>query len=168
MKFAFLQLLSILAVTAAVLALGSSLAPRWWGPIAASTMWPAAFICLAGALVAMVPLVWVALTLPRQIAMAALAGTAIRLLVTIVAAFIYQMSANVHTPSFTFWLMALYLPLLAVETVAAVILVQQTFGNGRGSPRDRSRNRPSHNDPNDTHSALAAHHPAVRCPCSAG
>ncbi len=123
---------------------------------------------MSGALVAMVPLAWAALARPEQVGMAALAGTAVRLLVTIPAAFAYQMSGVVHAPSFTYWLLVLYLPLMAVETAIAVALIQRTFGNGGGSRAGGMHEREAPGDRDDDPRARTTGGRTVRWPCLAG
>lgn len=125
MKLVFAYL-GLLVVTAAIVAaLGYRPTRDAWGESGIHSLWAANGICLAGALVAAVPVAWLASRKSPHTPQACLAGTVIRLLVSGGLAMGYQARANVHLRSFLIWLLGAYLALLAVETVFNVIVIRR-------------------------------------------
>ncbi len=97
-------------------------------------MWAIGGICLISAVVGALPLGIAAPRWPAQIGQAALAGTVVRLLLTMVLGGAYQVLAQPHLTAFLFWAVVLYLLLLAVETTFGVLAVRRYYH----PPRTRS------------------------------
>jgi len=135
MKLAAVNLAGLMAVAALAVGLGYGPTTQRWGPAGVTSMWAAAVICLSAAFAAALVVVIVALRRPAHVGMAALAATAIRLLLTMLLSVVYQVSADVHLPSLLAWLVILYLLLLGVEMVVSVLLVRARWRPPTGTGR---------------------------------
>jgi hypothetical protein len=133
-RYVLLQIVVLTAIVGLMLALGLPISVARWGAPGAASAWAAGAICLFAALVAAIPLTVVGLRWPQHLGNAALAGTTIRLVLTMTLGGLYQLLADVHLVSFLVWMLALYLALLAAETIMCVVLVRRTC---YGSPAGR-------------------------------
>lgn len=120
-------ILCLLASTATAYLIGYGPTMSRWGAEGIHSMNAVGTICLGAAILAFLPLVVVAIHRPLCIGQAALAGTVLRLLLTMVAGGIYQTVANPHMPSFLFWAVVFYCLLLAVETGFGLLLVKKYY-----------------------------------------
>ncbi|MBU0637251.1 MAG: hypothetical protein KKB50_00145 [Planctomycetes bacterium] len=125
MKIVAVQVGVLLAVVIVVVAIGYVPTQSAWGADGVASLRAATVICLTAALAATALLAAAVRWWPAYAGQAAFAGTTVRLLVTGVLAIAYQVLADVHVHSFLVWLLALYLPLMAVETVFGVLLVRR-------------------------------------------
>ncbi|MCP4593188.1 MAG: hypothetical protein GY842_20825 [bacterium] len=124
MKLVAVNLLALIGVVVAALALGYRPTEGRWGAEGLASMWAAAVICLAAGVASAVPVAVVGLSRPTYVGQAALAGTGIRLALTAFLALGYQSWTAVHLSSFLTWLLILYLLLLAAETIISVTIVR--------------------------------------------
>ncbi len=86
-----------------------------------------AVICLTTAVLAFLPIVFVAQRWPQQIGSAALAGTVLRLMLTMGAMVAYQIMARPQMESFLFWAVIFYLLVLLIDTTFGVIAIQRYY-----------------------------------------
>jgi hypothetical protein len=121
----FAILLALVVVATA--AIGYSPTQDRWGADGVDGMIAVAAICLGSALVALIPLAFVAPRYPDYIGQAALGATVIRLLLTMGALVAYQVLKQPHMASFLFWAPVFYLLLLAIETTFGVIMVKRHY-----------------------------------------
>lgn len=124
MKWIVLQIIAVAGLIAIAMWLGDAPTRARWGEDGAASMWTAAGICALASVAAIAPAAVAWLMAPKYLAQTVLAGTAIRILVTGGLALLYQAFTKAHLPSLLVWLLSLYLPLLAVETISNVMLVR--------------------------------------------
>lgn len=124
MKWIIIETLAVAVVIVTAIGLGQEPTRARWGAPGVASMWAATWMCVAASIAAVAPVVLIAAFVPKYLAQTVLAGTAIRILVTGGLALLYQMSVDEHLPSLLTWLLVLYLPLLAVETFANVMLIR--------------------------------------------
>jgi hypothetical protein len=125
MKYTLFQIAVLIAVVALIVAAGRGPAIRTWGPAGLASLHAAAVICLAGALLAAIPLGLAATYWPTYAPHVAFAGTAVRLLSSAALALAYQTYAQPALSSFLACLVAVYLLLLVVETGLIVYIVRR-------------------------------------------
>lgn len=116
----------ILAVASAA-AIGYAPTAARWGAEGVASMTAVGSICLVTALLAFAPIVIVAPRWPEQIGSAALAGTVLRLILTIAGMIGYQVLARPHFESFLFWAVIFYLLVLAIDTTFGVLAIQKYY-----------------------------------------
>jgi hypothetical protein len=126
-KLVSVCLVCLVAVVAGGMAIGSGPTAARWGDEGLRSMRAVGLICLASAVAGMIPLAAVAVRWPMHIGQAALAGTGLRLFLTILLGAAYQTLARPHLASFLFWAVAFYCALLVVETVFGVLVVRAFF-----------------------------------------
>jgi hypothetical protein len=124
--FIYCALTLILATTAAS-AIGYAPTQARWGADGVHSMLAVAAICLGVAVIGIVPMAIIAPRWPQHIGQAVLAGTAIRLLLTMGAIVAYQVAADPQLGPFLFWATVFYLMLLSTESVFGVIAVRRFF-----------------------------------------
>ncbi len=125
-------------ILAVAVGLGQGPTQSRWGDDGVRALWAIGGICLIAAVVGALPLGIVAPRWPTQIGQAVLAGTVVRLLLTMVLGGAYQVLAQPHMTAFLFWAVVLYLLLLAVETGFGVLAVRRYY------PPPRTRSEGSH------------------------
>lgn len=118
---------ALVAIVAAALVIGVGPTQSRWGEEGVRAMWAIGGICLISAVVGALPLGIVAPRWPAQIGQATLAGTVVRLLLTMLLGAAYQVLAQPHLTAFLFWAVVLYLLLLAVETAFGVLAVRRYY-----------------------------------------
>lgn len=119
----------LFAVTVGAALAGHGYTASRWGDDGIRSMYAVGAICLGAAVAAFLPVALVASRWPGQIGNAAIAATAIRLLLTMSAAGIYQVIYKPHLTSFLFWAVIYYCLLLAVETGFNLLLVRRHYRN---------------------------------------
>ncbi|MCB9853852.1 MAG: hypothetical protein H6819_12200 [Phycisphaerales bacterium] len=127
MKLTLTCALFLLLAVAATVAVGYAPSHNRWGDEGQQSLLAVAAICGGAALVALIPMAVVAPRYPGHIGEAALAGTVIRLLVTMGAFVVYQVLYQPHMTSFLFWAPVFYLVLLAIETTFGVLAVKRYY-----------------------------------------
>lgn len=130
-------ILCLLASTAIAYLIGYGPTMSRWGVDGVHSMNVVGTICLSAAILAFLPLVFVSMHRPAYIGQAALAGTVLRLLLTMAAGAAYQTIAHPHMQSFLFWAVVYYCLLLAVETGFGILLVRKYYtpsSDHRGTP----------------------------------
>ena len=98
-----------------------------WGQEGLNSMLAVAGICLSSALLAAIPMAVVAPRWPDQIGQAILAGTVIRLLLTMFGCVVYQALARPQLGSFLFWATIIYLAMLVTETPFGVWAIRKFY-----------------------------------------
>lgn len=137
MKLVAACILCLLAATAGAYLIGYGPTMSRWGEEGIRSMNAVGTICLAAAIVAFMPLVVVLIHRPAYIGQVALAGTVLRLLLTMAAGGIYQTMAKPQMESFLLWAVIFYCLLLTVETGFGVLLVKKYYRSSadyRGTP----------------------------------
>lgn len=84
-------------------------------------------ICLCTAVLALIPMALIAPKWPQHIGQAVLAGTVIRLLLTMMGCVGYQIIAQPQLGSFLFWATIFYLLLLTIETGFGVAAIRRYY-----------------------------------------
>ena len=120
-------LASLVLATLIVVVLGRPYTRLHWGESGVDSLHAIAVICLGAAILGFAPIAVIASRWPDQIGQAALAGTVIRLIGTVMGGAAYQTLAKPHLASFLFWAVILYCVLLAIETGFGVYLVRHYF-----------------------------------------
>jgi hypothetical protein len=126
-KLALIYIAALLAVAAALLALGSSPTVARWGAPGIASMRAAVGMCFIAAVIAAIPVAVLAARRSPAAPQACLAGTVIRLLITGLLALLYQSREPVHLRSFLAWLVIAYLSFLTVETILTVVVVRRRW-----------------------------------------
>jgi hypothetical protein len=118
-----------LLVSAAALAVAIGHGPTQarWGNSGVESMYVVAAICLSVSLLAAIPISIVAVRRPDYIGQAALAGTAVRLLLTMGGMVAYQIMAQPNMGAFLFWAVVFYLLFLTIEAAFSVALVRRCY-----------------------------------------
>ena len=132
MRLSLLCLGCLIVVVGITTAVGYGPTEARWGVEGLRSMKAIATICLIAAAVGFIPMAVAAIWKPDFVGQAALAGTAIRLLVTLGLAGAYETLASPHLASFLFWAVLYYCMFLAVETVFGVLLVRRHYPGGQG------------------------------------
>ncbi|MCK4341034.1 MAG: hypothetical protein KAY37_04845 [Phycisphaerae bacterium] len=132
MKYVLLQIGVLTAVVALAVAIGHGPVVQRWGPAALTSLYAAAAICLAMALLAAVPLGLTATYWHEYTPQVAFAGTGVRLLGTLAAGFAYQTFGSPERASFLACLLGIYLLLLLAETGLIVYIISRV--NVRRAP----------------------------------
>ncbi len=127
MKLTIYFAILLIVVVALTLAIGYSPTLSRWGDEGVASMMAVAVICLASAIVSILPLAFVAPRYPDQIGPAALGATVIRLFLTMGLLVAFQVMQQPHMASFLFWAPVFYLLLLAIETTFGVIMVKRYY-----------------------------------------
>ena len=127
MKYTLLQIVVLAAVVALVYVCVYGPVESKWGVEGLGSLRVAAVLCLIGALLAAVPAGLAATYWRRYAPQVALAGTAVRLLVTGALSLVYQVFVDVHLVSFLACILFYYLALLVAETVLIVYMVRVVF-----------------------------------------
>lgn len=127
MKTVFLCILSLFAVVGAAGAIGYRPTLARWGNEGVRSMMAIGVICLASALIGLMPLAMASMLKPSLIGQAALSGTLIRLVLTGGGLFGYQTMAHPQLGAFLFWAVVFYMLLLAVETGFGVYLTKRFY-----------------------------------------
>ena len=127
MKYMLLQV-GVLTMTV-VLIVGAARSPvaRAWGPAGSAALYAAATICLAGALLAALPLGLTATYWPAYAPHVAFAGTAVRLLSSAGLALGYEAYAQPALSPFLACLAGIYLLLLIAEKGLIVYIVRRAY-----------------------------------------
>lgn len=127
MKLSLYCFASLILAVAAAAGIGYAPTLSRWGAEGVSSMAACATICLASALIAMLPMIYVAPRWPDQIGSAALAATVIRLMLTMAAMVGYEILARPQMESFLTWAVVFYLLVLAIDTTFGVIAIQRHY-----------------------------------------
>jgi len=127
MKVFFYSVLCLIAVVVIAGAIGYGPTRTQWGHDGVDSMIAMAVICLSAAVVAALPIGFVAPRWPSYIGQAVMAGTTIRLLLTAALGYGYQRFAEPHLGSYLMWAGIFYLLLLAVETSFGVVAVRRYY-----------------------------------------
>lgn len=127
MKLALTCALCLIAAVVATVAAGYAPTLSHWGEPGRDSLFAVAVICGGAAIIAMLPMAIVAPRHPAYIGQAALAGTVLRLLLTMGALVAYQVLYTPQLASFLFWAPILYLLLLAIETTFGVVAVKRYY-----------------------------------------
>lgn len=127
MKLSLTCVGSLIVAVLCAAAIGYAPTQSRWGVDGLESMSAVAIICLATAVLAFLPIVFVAQRWPQQIGSAALAGTVLRLMLTMVAMAAYQIMARPQMESFLFWAVIFYLLVLMIDTTFGVIAIQRYY-----------------------------------------
>lgn len=127
MKLTLICALCLLLAIAATVALGYAPSHDRWGAEGQQSLLAVAAICGGASLIALIPMAIVAPRYPDYIGQAALAGTVIRLMLTMGVLVAYQVLYQPHMASFLFWAPVFYLVLLAIETTFGVLAVKRYY-----------------------------------------
>jgi len=130
LKLSIACVASLVVAVLAAASIGYAPTQARWGDDGVQSMKVIAGICLGTAILAFIPVILVASRWPEQIGSAALAGTGLRLLLTMGAMVAYQILADPQLPSFLFWAVVFYLLVLAIDTVFGVIAIQRFYRAG--------------------------------------
>ena len=133
MKTVFLCILSLFAVVGAAGAIGYRPTLSRWGNEGVWSMMAIGVICLAAALIGLVPLAVASMLKPSLIGQAALSGTLIRLALTFGGLFAYQTLAHPQIGALLFWAVVFYMLLLAVEAGFGVYLTKRFYQTESGN-----------------------------------
>ncbi len=147
MKIISACILTLVAVTIVAALVGKGPTEARWGEDGVRSMYAVGAICLGAAIVAFLPVALVAIRWPSQIGNAAIAATAIRLLLTMSAAGVYQVMAKPHLASFLFWAVVYYCLLLTVETGFNLLLVRRQYKNPSQSNESKAGPGGPHGQP---------------------
>ena len=124
MKLVAMNLVALLGIVALAVGIGYGPTLNRWGADGTTSLWAATAICLAAAGTAALVVAIVVLKWPAHAVQVGLAGTTIRLLLTMFLGLGYQLWADPHLSSFLAWLLILYLLLLVVETLVTVLVLR--------------------------------------------
>jgi hypothetical protein len=127
MKIVLLCIVSLFVVVGGAGAIGYRPTLARWGSEGVRSMMAIAVICMAAALIGIMPLAWASMFKPAYIGQTALVGTVIRLLLTTAGVFGYQTFMHPQPGAFLFWAVVFYLLLLAVETGFSVYLTRRAY-----------------------------------------
>jgi hypothetical protein len=127
LKLSIICILCLFAAVIATAAMGYAPTQARWGAEGVSSMIGIAVICLSSAIIAFVPIMIVAPNWPDQIGSAALAGTVLRLLLTVGGMLGYQVLFKPHFASFLFWSVIFYLLVLAIDTTFGAIAIKKYY-----------------------------------------
>lgn len=98
-----------------------------WGDDGVRSLTAIGLICLATSVVGAAPIGLVAPRWPAYIGQAVLAGTTIRLMLTVGIGYAYQQLARPHLSSYLLWACVFYLLLLVVETCFGVLAIRRHY-----------------------------------------
>lgn len=98
-----------------------------WGAAGIRSMMVVGLTCLVASVAALIPVIIVAPRWPNQLGPAILAGSGVRLFVTIAVLACYQLLAHPHMSSFLFWATVFYLVVLAIDTSFGVVVIRRSY-----------------------------------------
>lgn len=127
MKLFLFSLVSLILVVVLAAAIGYAPTQDRWGDEGVRSMIAVSTICLIAVLIGGLPMVIIAPRWPDQIGQAVLAGTGIRLILTIFLGIGYQVLMQPHLDSFLFWAVVVYLLLLSVETTFGIVAIRRYY-----------------------------------------